>query len=80
MLIRTSQIVVLGIIYYLPDYSNIINEFVWSYDDHVPELVRTRRFLHYWRSNIDGVIKEVKLGVGGSSSRRYSSVDEIFDL
>ena len=80
MLIRPSQTVVLGIIYYMPDYSNILNEFTWSYDDHVPELIRTKRFLHYWRHNIDAVIKEVKLGVGGNGARRYSSVDTIFDI
>ena len=80
MLIRQTQIVTLNIYYYRPDYSSIIQEFAWSFDDHVPELVRMHRFLNHWKNNIDAVVKEVLVGVSGDQPRRLDAVDYLFDL
>ena len=80
MLIRTTQIVHLNILYYRPDYQSLIQQFVWSYDDLVPELRRTHQFLWYWKRNIDAVVREVKVGISKDSIQSYRSVDEILGL
>lgn len=47
------------VVYYIPDYLNLVNEFVWQTEDQLPEYPRITRFLDYWDKNIDGPIKEV---------------------
>ena len=47
------------VVYYIPDYLSIINEFVWQTEDQKPKYPRITEFLDYWDKNIDGPIKEV---------------------
>ena len=47
------------VVYYIPDYMSLVNEFVWQTEDQLPEYPRITRFLNYWDKNIDGPIKEV---------------------
>ena len=47
------------VVYYIPDYLHIVNEFVWQTEDKVPEFPRITKFLDYWDKFIDGPIKEV---------------------
>jgi len=80
MLIRRTALVTLNIFYYRPDYQHLIQEFIWSTSDFVPELQRTQQFLQHWHKNIDAVIKEVLLGVAGERARRLEAVDAVFKL
>lgn len=80
MLIRRTTIVTLDIFYYRPDYQHLIQEFVWTLDDYVPELQRTQAFLQFWKQNIDAVIKEILLGVSGETPRKLEAVDHLFRL
>ena len=43
----------------MPDYLNLVNEFIWQTRDQLPDYPRIERFLEYWDKNIDGPIKEV---------------------
>ena len=47
------------VIYYIPDFPHIVNEFMWQTDDQRPDFPRIDRFLNYWDRYIDGPIKEV---------------------
>ena len=47
------------VVYYIPDYLSIVNEFVWQTEDQRPKYPRINEFLDYWDKNIDGPIKEV---------------------
>ena len=47
------------VVYYIPDYLNLVNEFIWQTRDQLPDYPRIERFLDYWDKNIDGPIKEV---------------------
>jgi uncharacterized protein Usg len=58
------------VVYYIPDYLHIVNEFVWQTDDQLPEYPRITRFLDYWDKNIEGPIKEVYIYNQGQSSIR----------
>ena len=57
--IRKWTVASVQVVYYLPDYLNIVNEFIWQTEDQLPEYPRITRFLDYWDKNIDGPIKEV---------------------
>ena len=58
------------VIYYIPDYLNIIQEFMWQTEDQLPEYPRITKFLDYWDKNIDGPIKEVYIYDQGQSNIR----------
>ncbi len=47
------------VVYYIPDYLHLVNEFIWQTEDQQPDYPRINQFLDYWDKNIDGPIKEV---------------------
>lgn len=55
------QIATLQILYYMPDYRNLLQEFVWQTNDHVPDFPRIHRFLWYWKDNIDATIHSIEV-------------------
>lgn len=80
MLITNVRPVLIQVVYYMPEYPSLLQEFTWGYEDQVPGLMRTHRFLNYWKCNIDAVISEVMLSIANERRRHWRSVDEILDL
>ena len=75
------QIVTVDIFYYMPDYQNIIQEFIWQTPDQVPQYYRVHQFLKFWHKNINAVIKEILVSHDSSvSPTKYQSVDHFFSL
>ena len=66
------------VIYYIPDYLHIVQEFMWQTEDQVPDYPRIEKFLDYWDKNIDGPIKEVFIYDQGESEVRM--VDRRFKM
>jgi uncharacterized protein Usg len=66
------------VVYYIPDYLQIVNEFMWQTEDQITEFPRITKFLNYWDKNIDGQIKEVYIYDQGQSEIRM--VDRKFKL
>ena len=60
MFIR-KRLVTLNILYWMPDYNNILQQFVWQTKDIVPEYPRVHKFLNFWHKEIDAVIAEVQI-------------------
>ena len=58
------QPVVLRVYYWMPDYNNILQEFMWQLNDVVPEYPRVHRFLNHWHDNIEAVIETVEVSHG----------------
>jgi uncharacterized protein Usg len=75
-----TQIVTVNVIYYRLDYTHLLQEFVWSTEDQIPELYRVHKFLWHWKHNIPAVIKEILLGVNDRPYQSYQSVDDILKL
>jgi uncharacterized protein Usg len=67
IIIKKWTVATVQVVYYIPDYLHIINEFVWQTDDQLPEYPRITKFLSYWDKNIDGPIKEVYIYDQGDS-------------
>jgi|TARA_R110000822_G_scaffold30716_1_gene89276 uncharacterized protein Usg len=53
--------VLIRIYYYLPDYSSLVQEFIWGTMDIIPEYPRINTFLNYWHENIDAVIASIDI-------------------
>lgn len=54
-----KNLITVGVFYYIPDYHNLIQQFIWQTEDIVPELPRVHQFLNYWKTDMDTVIQEV---------------------
>ena len=61
MLLVRNTIVTLNVLYWMPDYTHILQEFIWQTIDVRPEYPRVHRFLNYWHDNIEAVISEVNI-------------------
>ena len=64
------QPVVLRVYYWMPDYNNILQEFMWQLNDVVPEYPRVHRFLNHWHENIEAVIETVEVSHGRTEEVR----------
>ena len=69
-----KNLVTVGVYYYVPDYSAIIQEFVWQTEDVVPELPRVHRFLNFWKDEIEAIIKEVNVRYSDSGQIRNAEI------
>ena len=61
MILIRNTIVTLNVLYWMPDYTHILQEFIWQTADIRPEYPRVHKFLNYWHDNIDAVISEVNI-------------------
>ena len=78
IIVKKWTLATVQVIYHIPDYIHILNEFAWQTEDEIPNYPRIHRFLDYWDKNIDGPIKEVYIhdhdalkGVVRHGDRRY---------
>ena len=67
IILRRKELILVGVIYYLPDYKSLLNEFYCQFDDIVPDIPRVHEFLNYWKNNIEAPIKEVKVSVSSTN-------------
>ena len=64
--------------YWLPDYNNILQEFLWQTNDVVPTIPRVHKFLHYWKRNIDATINTIEVSyVSKSKVRQVDIIEEL---
>ena len=68
LIIKRKELVLVGVIYYLPDYKSLLNEFYCQFDDIVPDIPRVHEFLNYWKNNIEAPIKEVKVSFSSTNT------------
>jgi|TARA_B100001250_G_scaffold414618_1_gene454727 uncharacterized protein Usg len=60
-IIKRKILVTLNVYYWLPDYQNILQQFVWQTLDTKPKYPRVHKFLDYWHNNIDAIVNEVQI-------------------
>ena len=61
MILIKNTTVTLSILYWMPDYTQILQEFLWQTSDFRPDYPRVHKFLNYWHNNIEAVISEVNI-------------------
>ena len=50
------------ITYHMPDFPALLQTFVWQHYDLAPHFPRLRKFLDFWRQNLDGELHSVTVG------------------
>ncbi len=80
MIIIKKQLVTIDIFYYMPDYQNIVQEFIYQVEDIVPDLYYTHKFLNHWRVNIKTPIKEVMITIADNKFAHYRSLDDFLSI
>ena len=68
----TRELVIVNVNYWMPDYTNILQEFIWQTEDLVPEIPRVHKFLNFWHENIDAVISEVQVSTATQRDLRIA--------
>lgn len=59
MFMEGQRLTTVQILYYLPDYQNLVQEFVWQTLDLKPTFPRVNKFVTFWHENIEAQIKEI---------------------
>jgi uncharacterized protein Usg len=67
LILQRKELIFVSVIYYIPDYTYLLNEFYCQFEDTVPDIPRVHKFLSYWKLNIEAPIKEIKISVSGSN-------------
>ena len=69
------------ITYHLPDYPDLLQNFIWQELDLVPQFPQLRRFLEFWSHNLEGRLHSVKV-VAASPIRpaEFRFANEMFVL
>ena len=49
------------IVYHLPDHPSLLQTFIWQHYDIAPEFPELRRFLDFWKKNIEGRLHSVRV-------------------
>ena len=62
-ILSTPVLVTVNVMYFRPDYTSILNEFIWQTEDIVPELCRVHKFLNFWKDNIGAVIHRIEVAI-----------------
>jgi uncharacterized protein Usg len=67
IIIPIKTVVAIKVIYYLPDYTSLLQEFYWATDDIHPTYPRIVRFLNFWKDNIEATINIIELRVDNNA-------------
>ena len=59
LLIKRKTLITLNIFYWMPDYENILQQFIWQTMDVKPKYPRVHKFLDHWHNNIDAKLSEI---------------------
>ena len=54
-----NDLTTIKVIYFLPDYNSILQEFVFQQYDTLPEYPKLKKFIRFWRKNIEAEIHRV---------------------
>ena len=61
IIIKRKTLVTLNVYYWMPDYENLIQQFIWQTMDVKPKYPRIHKFLDYWHNNIDAIVSEIQI-------------------
>ena len=51
-----------NILYRLPDHPAILQNYIWQQHDLHPDFPELRKFLEFWRRELDGLLHSVTVG------------------
>ncbi len=48
------------LIYHMPDYSHVLNSYVWQDYDLAPDHPKLFKFIEFWQDTLDGALHSVR--------------------
>ena len=60
--LATYRLTTAEILYHLPDHPGLLQSFIWQDMDLAPDYPALRRFLDFWRRDIEGPLHSVRVG------------------
>ena len=71
--LRGHHLTTAEILYHLPDHPSLLQTYLWQDFDIAPHFPALRRFLAFWKSNLEGPLHSVRVAhaplVGGPQMR-----------
>jgi len=77
-ILTPKELVLVKVLYYMPDNRLILNEFNWQTEDLWPSIPRVHQFLIYWKNYIEAPINIVE--VASCRSPSWRAVATLEDL
>ena len=69
------------ILYHLPDYPELLQEFIWQHLDIAPAFPRLHTFLDFWEQKIEGKLHSVRIACHKEiTPTRYNIADSALSL
>jgi uncharacterized protein Usg len=59
--VRGYRLTTAEIVYRLPDHPALLQTFIWQKFDLAPDFPELRKFLDFWRANLDGALHSVNV-------------------
>lgn len=59
--LKGYRLATVEIIYRMPDHPDLLQSFTWQQYDMAPNYPTLRRFLDYWRENIEATIHSIRM-------------------
>jgi uncharacterized protein Usg len=66
------------ILYWMPDFPDLLQSFIWQNLDMAPEYPVLRKFLDFWQAGIEGKLHSVRvasIGLVGPRELRYANAE-----
>ena len=60
--LKSYRLTTAEILYRLPDHPDLLQSYVWQDLDLAPHFPVLRKFLEFWRHNLDGPLHSVRVG------------------
>jgi uncharacterized protein Usg len=57
--LKNHRLTTAKILYHLPDYEELLQEFIWQDYDMAPKFPALHKFLQFWTKEIDGKLHSV---------------------
>ena len=58
---RGYKLATAEILYHMPDHPRLLQTFIWQCYDLAPDFPELKRFLEFWRDNLDGALHSVQV-------------------
>lgn len=62
-ILGTERLTTVNVLYFLPEYDSILQQFIWQTLDIPPRYPRVEKFVDYWEREIDAIIQDIIVSV-----------------
>lgn len=60
MMLKGYGLTTAEMFYHMPDYTHVLNTFVWQDYDRAPDHARLMQFIDFWKAEIEGPLHSVR--------------------